>query len=78
MKAQASANGFDETGAEIMAVDSEGKYYTQDGLKGTLAGMDYLSTDERKVSYVYNTIRLTRPRPSLREITRPIPTPSLC
>lgn len=66
-----------ETGAEIMAVDSEGKYYTQDGLKGTLAGMDYLSTDERKVSYVYNTIRLTRPRPSLREITRPIPTPSL-
>lgn len=41
---------------KLMAVDSLGRYYTQDGLMGAFRPMDYLMDDPQKVSFVSNTM----------------------
>lgn len=56
MRRQARLNSFSYAQAELMAVDNTGRYYTQNGMQGTLAGMDHLSGDPERVSYVYNTL----------------------
>ena len=56
MSKQAKMNFMDETKSELMAVDKEGRYYTQNGRQGTLRGIDYLQGKPERVSYVYNTM----------------------
>ena len=41
---------------KLMAVDSLGRYYTQDGLMGSFRPMDYLINDPKKISFVSNTM----------------------
>ena len=45
-------NGFSDTGADIVAVDSQGGYYTQNGIQGMMKEMDYLLTDDSRISFV--------------------------
>ena len=45
-------NGFSDTGADIVTVDSQGGYYTQNGIQGMMKEMDYLLTDDSRISFV--------------------------
>lgn len=56
MDKQAKMNSMDETKSELMAVDSDGHYYTQYGRQGALNGMKHLKGRPDCVSYVYNTM----------------------
>ena len=60
IRMQAEANAFGESQSEIMAVDSSGRYYTQNGMQGTLEGMSYLLDEPERVSYVYNTLTTSK------------------
>lgn len=39
-----------------MAADDTGRYYTQNGIQGTLTGLNYLMDEPERVSYVYNAM----------------------
>lgn len=56
LKQQISVNEMDEQLNRIMAVDSSGHYYTQNGSMGKLSGADYLIGMPDRVSYVSNTL----------------------
>ena len=56
LKQQISVNQMDEQKNQILAVDSNGRYYTQDGSMGKLAGEDYLIQKPDRISYVNNTV----------------------
>lgn len=56
MNRQARLNAFADSQMEMMAVDDTGRYYTQNGIQGTLDGMDYLLEEPERISYVYNTL----------------------
>ena len=60
MERQADINAMADTRTEVMAVDREGRYYTQNGMQGTLEGMGYLQDSPEQVSYVYNTMTYNR------------------
>ena len=53
MERQSRLNTFEQSRSEMVAVDSTGRYYTQYGMQGTLAGLDYLADNPQRVSYVY-------------------------
>ena len=42
--------------SEMMAADDTGHYYTQNGIQGTLTGLNYLIDEPERVSYVYNAM----------------------
>ena len=50
---QYEANGYQE---QFVAVDSEGRYYSHDGLHGTLNRLDLFADKPERVSYVHNTM----------------------
>lgn len=52
LKYQNQMNGFNDTGTDLVVVDSQGGYYTQNGIQGMLQEMDYLLTDAQRVSFV--------------------------
>lgn len=52
LKRQDQMNGFSDTGADIVSVDSQGGYYTQNGIQGMIKEMDYLLTDDLRISFV--------------------------
>ena len=56
MERQARLNAFTSSQSEMMAVDETGRYYTQNGVQGTLTGLDYLKDSPDRVSYVYNSM----------------------
>lgn len=56
LKQQISVNQMDEQKNQILAVDSNGRYYTQDGSMGRMAGEDYLIQKPDRISYVNNTV----------------------
>ena len=56
MERQARLNAFDASQSEMMAVDDTGRYYTQNGMQGTLTGLNYLADEPERVSYVYNAM----------------------
>lgn len=56
MEHQAVLNQMDESKVEMLVVDSEGHYYTQAGLQGMLANMDYLLDEPERVNYVFKSL----------------------
>ena len=60
MSLQARLNDFDGSKSEMMAVDSYGRYYTQNGIQGSLNGMKYLLDDPERVCYVYNSLTTSK------------------
>lgn len=60
MSLQARMNSFEESQTEMMAVDNTGRYYTQNGIQGSLTEMDYLEDEPEQISYVYNTLTTSR------------------
>ena len=56
MERQARLNTFDFSQSEMMAADDTGRYYTQNGIQGTLTGLNYLMDEPERVSYVYNAM----------------------
>lgn len=56
MKEQMSLNELDEQLDTIVAVDSNGLYYTQNGPMGKLAEIDYLIGTPERISFVSNTM----------------------
>ena len=60
MEKQAKLNNLDTELDNLIAVDSHGRYYTAEGLKGTLQELDYLLDDPERISYVSNTVTTNR------------------
>ena len=56
IRKQSNLNIFQDSQSEMMAVDDTGRYFTQNGMCGTLVGMDYLEGSPERVNYVYNTL----------------------
>ncbi len=56
MQQQAALNNFIPSQINVVAVDSKGRYYTQNGLQGTLTEMDYLLNEPEKLSYISNSM----------------------
>lgn len=56
MSKQASLNKFDEELDSLIAVDQHGRYYTQDGMKGTLQEVNYLLDGRERITFVSNTV----------------------
>ncbi len=57
---QAALNNLDKNLDCLIAVDSRGRYYTQDGQKGTLQELDYLLNNPARISFVSNTVTTNR------------------
>ncbi len=47
---------FEDSETTLMAVDSAGRYYTEQGSQGLLREMSYLENDPEEVSYVSNSL----------------------
>ncbi len=60
MGKQAVLNKFDENMDSLLAIDQNGRYYTQDGMKGTLQEVDYLLDGRERVTFVSNTVTTNR------------------
>lgn len=60
MAQQARMNKLDASIDNLIAVDSHGRYYTEDGAKGTLQELDYLLNSPAHISYVSNTVTTNR------------------
>lgn len=56
LKTQMQLEQFEEAQTELMAIDREGRCYTQDGQKGTLREMDILLDSPESLSFVTNAI----------------------
>ena len=56
MAKQAQINSYGSEQVELMAVDSTGRYFSQNGTRGALSNMSYLADGPERVSYVYNTM----------------------
>lgn len=56
MGRQARMNDFAGSHSEMMAVDDTGRYYTQNGMQGTLSGLNYILNQPERTSYVYSTM----------------------
>ena len=73
LKQQISVNEMDEQQNMILAVDSSGHYYTQNGSMGKLQEADYLLESPERVSYVSNTLTGNETRMVfLQKLTKPI------
>ena len=60
MQHQAVLNEMDASRTDLIAVDSRGRYYTQDSKMGLLADMSYFDDQPEKVSFVFNEMTTTR------------------
>ena len=60
MEKQARLNKLDGEWNTLLAVDDLGRYYTAEGMKGTLQELNYLLDDPERVSYVSNTLTTNR------------------
>lgn len=56
IRRQCEANKFRDSNPDFIAVDSTGIYYTKNGMRGTLTGIDNLIGDPERVSYVHSTM----------------------
>ena len=59
MSKQAVLNEL-SVGNEIIAMDTQGRYYTQNGKQGLIADMSYLDGRPEQVSYVFNGMTTTQ------------------
>ena len=59
MDKQATLNEL-SVGNEIIAMDMQGRYYTQNGKQGLMADMSYLDGRPEQVSYVFNEMTTTQ------------------
>ena len=53
---QAVLEDMDSARCKVMAVDENGRYYTQDGEQGLLGEREYLADSPEKISYVSNSM----------------------
>ena len=60
MQKQAVLNDLDSELDSLIAVDSHGRYYTQDGMAGTLQELNYLMDNPERISFVSNTVTTNR------------------
>ena len=73
MMQQASLNQLDEELDSLLAIDQHGRYYTQDGMKGTFQEVNYLLDNREKVTFVSNTVTTNRTKMVfLEKLTNPI------
>ena len=56
MKEQSVRGNMEQEGIDFVAVDIRGRYYTRDGERGLLPGIDYLMDEPERVSFVSNTM----------------------
>ncbi len=74
MQRQAVLNDLDEDLDTLIAVDSQGRYYTQEGMAGTLQELDYLLDNPERISFVSNTVTTNRTKMVfLDRLAQPIP-----
>ena len=55
LKKLSELSNYHERQIELIAVDSAGHYYTENGRMGLLRGMKYLESAPQRVSYVWTT-----------------------
>ena len=73
MDQQAKMNELDAELDNLIAVDNHGRYYTENGAKGTLQELDYLMDDPDRISYVSNTVTTNRTKMVyLKRLTDPV------
>lgn len=53
---EAETNFLDTKQQRIVLVDSMGRYYTQDGVQGSLAEMNYILEEPERINYVSNSM----------------------
>lgn len=58
MRRQMSLNHIGD-GSDVVAFDTKGHYYSQNGKQGLIAGMQYLEGNPEQVSYVFNEMTTT-------------------
>ena len=74
MTRQTKLNRLNTDLDNLIAVDREGRYYTEDGPKGTLPELDYLLDEPERISYVSNTVTTNRTKMVfLKRLAEPIP-----
>ena len=56
LKKLSELSNYHERQIELVAVDSDGHYYTENGRMGLLRGMKYLESAPQRVSYVSNSL----------------------
>lgn len=56
MTKQTRINEFEQKSQRLIAVDSLGRYYTQEGIQGSLQEMNVLLDEPKQVSYVTNSM----------------------
>ena len=56
MEKQRDLNELTQVNSNLVAVDEQGRYYTADGPKGPMGGMDYLLDEPARINYVFNTM----------------------
>ena len=56
LKKLSELSNYHEKQIELIAVDSAGHYYTENGRMGLLRGMKYLESAPQRVSYVSNSL----------------------
>ncbi len=73
MKKQAELEDFDSIHLEFIAVDENGRYYTQAGVQGLLGERNYLSDMPEQISFVSNSLTYDQSRMFfLKKLSRPI------
>ena len=60
MQHQAVLNEMDESSTDLIAVDSRGRYYTQNSKMGLLNDMSYFDDQPEQISFVFNGMTTTR------------------
>lgn len=55
MKRQCNANLTERSRSDFIAVDTNGIYYTQNGMRGSLDGIGYIADSPKRVSYVHTS-----------------------
>ena len=60
MQRQMTLNDLNSDLDTLIAIDSRGQYYTQDGKAGTLQELDYLLDEPERISFVSNTVTTNR------------------
>lgn len=56
MEREADLGDFKDSQSEFVAVDQNGKYYTQSGEQGLLQERDYLGSSQKQISFVSNSL----------------------
>lgn len=56
LKEQRALDKMDLAGSDLLAIDSIGRYLTQDGWQGTIENTEYFDGDPEKVNYVFKSL----------------------